>query len=189
MSEKLIGAANETTTVANIELCVVRLQSEVNAYLRACMRRESLLTEEDLKDVSAEVVATIWSRKNDLDHPLRYARKVVRHRLIQFLREKRRRLEVLSEWHNSRTESISLGSEPSLGQSLGTAVRPRQEFVRACLERQDGQTRLILHLRYEAGFSWRLIAEVVGGSAASVRMKEQRFCRRILAAWKTERLV
>ena len=60
-------------------------------------------------------------------------------------------------------------------------------WVRACVERQDGQTRLILHLRYEAGFSWRLIAEAVGGSAASVRMKEQRFCRRTLIAWESRR--
>lgn len=176
-----------TPAILGADISVERLQSEVDAYLRACSRNESLLTEEDLKDISADVLAAIWPRKSELEHPLRYTRKVVRNHVIRFLRKKRRRLEVLAEWDGSGSESTVSASLPHSELSYGGSARPRQDFVRACVERQDGQTRLILHLRYEAGFSWRLIAEAVGGSAASVRMKEQRFCRRTLIAWESRR--
>ena len=48
-----------TPAILGADISVERLQSEVDAYLRACSRNESLLTEEDLKDISADVLAAI----------------------------------------------------------------------------------------------------------------------------------
>jgi len=164
-----------------------RLQIEAETFLKACAHREQLLTAEDLKDLCADVVAAVWPRRDELVYPMRYLRKVARHRLIAFLREKRRRIQTHSEWEMQHRDERQSHAGLGLIATPEDAWGNRRAFVGEFLSGQDGHTRLIVHLRYEAKYSWQLIADVVGGSADSVRMKEHRFCQRTLAAWKARR--
>lgn len=181
---------------AQTPLTLDALQSHVLSYLVGCVKRESLLCREDLQDLCSEVVTAVWQRLEGIDHPLRYARRSARHAVLKLLRAKRRRRQVHQEWHDTRSgycgdyggdygvDYYGMAAHFDTAAEAARGVPPRRAFVQRQLKDQDGRTRLILHLRYEAGYDWKVIADLVGGTPASVRMRERRFCLRTREAWE-----
>jgi len=155
----------------------------VSAYTLGCVRNEPLLTTEDARDLCSDVVSAVWPLRHELRYPLRYARRATRFSVIRFLKHKRQRRSAQYIWCQDRTAEHAITGSMDL-DGMAPARPRRSAFVHDQLRRQDGVTQLILHLRYESNYSWLAIAEAVGGSAASVRMKEKRFRQRTRSAWE-----
>lgn len=174
----------ETGSVSDRAL-LDNLYRSVRRYLNARLHGEPLLSEEDVRDLTADVVSSVWLRVDELSHPVRYARRAARNRLIRFLVTKRRRMQLHHDWcEDHRPLEFRRGPEavPSVLESGPS--NERMEVLRRFMTEADGRTRLILHLRHGSKLSWQDIAHLAGVSASSARMRESRFRRRVRQAWK-----
>lgn len=164
------------------------LYRSVGQYLNASLRKEPLLTREDVRDLTADVISCIWPRVDDLTHPIRYARRAARNKLIRFLTLKRRRMHLNNDWctlHQPlEIPRFNLTDHRPVDSCL---ANKRIEFLRRSMHDEDGRTRLILHLRHGSDMSWPDIANLTGVSPSTARMREQRFRKRVLRAWNANR--
>lgn len=178
--------ASPFETRSSRPVCLERLYDTVRSYLLACSEREPLLTQEDVRDLTSEVVSSVWTKRAELRNPHRYARRASRNRLTRFLVLKRRRLRTRQEWLQEKQSSSAYRESDSTAMHAFPVVRnrTRMDFMRQSLACANGEVRLILHLRHDAGMSWADIAEIAGVTPSAARMKALRFRKRVRLAWE-----
>ncbi len=189
-----VGSANhgdpDSLEWNHVQLDPAAVYEAILAVLRPQVSREALLDHHAVPDLASSVFMAVWSKRDGLQQPYRYARRAARNGLMRFLSQERRRLALQRDWADARMDSAggmnpasALTSEGSSQDSRDGLGARQLAFVESLLALQDGRTRLIVHLRYRGGHSWMEIAERVGMSAPSARMRLRRFMAQTRRAW------
>ena len=161
-------------THSSISFCAATALAKHQSWLRTVLLarlRDVDIVDEVMQEVAIAVIHQ-QSKTEPIEHPGPWLYRVALKQVLMYRRKTGRRRRFLKAITENPTSSVTTSEQYEPLQWL--LNRERQQTVRSSLERLSDRDREILLLKYNDGLSYDQIAERLGITTASVRMRLHR---------------